>query len=145
MASTQRYSLRGSGPDAVARYAGRLFDRFREDPIPARILAWESLELDTPAAAERRSNLCATGVTALQHALPKLDKAAAAHLLLSIVTLTAGWWTLAHLGNVILAGTITDDTRREVVVRQARELAAAANEIDAQTHSSAPQRKASAS
>jgi len=114
----------GAGPDAVGRYAGELFDRFRVDPAPARLLAWESLELDDPIAADGRAELCRQRAGALQKALPALNAAEAAHLLLSVVTLAAGWWTLAHLARVIVGGDVSDAARREALVRQVASLAA---------------------
>jgi AcrR family transcriptional regulator len=111
--------VRGAGPEAVGRYAGELFDRFRADPAPARLLAWESLELGGPVAAEGRAELCRQRAGALRASLPGLDAASAAHLLLSIVTLAAGWWTLAHLAGVILGGAVSDAERRASLVRQA--------------------------
>lgn len=119
--------IRGTGPEAVGTYAGELFDRFQENPIPARLLAWESLELDQPVLAEHRAALCAQRSTAIQAALPEIDENGAQQLLLSIVALTASWWTLAHLAGVILGGLTDDAQRRSTIVRQATDLARAAS------------------
>lgn len=117
----------GSGPEAVGDYAGRIFDRFREDPTAARMLAWESLELDAPAAAERRGQLCSSRAAAMRVAIPGLRADAAAELLLSVVTLAAGWWTLRHLAAVVIGEGISDEQRRSVIVAQAAALAAGAD------------------
>lgn len=123
--------IRGTGAAAMGAYAGELFDHFQENPIPARLLAWESLELEQPAAAEHRARLCAQRATAIQAALPELNQNSAQHLLLSIVTLAASWWTLSHLADVILAGRTDDTQRRNAVVRQAIDLANAATTANA--------------
>uniref|UniRef100_UPI001C4EEE7B hypothetical protein n=1 Tax=Cellulomonas iranensis TaxID=76862 RepID=UPI001C4EEE7B len=58
--------------------------------------------------------------------------ARAQHLLLSVVTLVTGWWTLARLGDVVLtagAGTDPDaaaDARRAALVAHVEALAGAA-------------------
>ncbi|REJ04140.1 TetR/AcrR family transcriptional regulator [Microbacterium bovistercoris] len=120
--------ITGTGAGAVGGYAGRVFDRFQSGALAARLLAWESLELDSPAAAEHRARLCAQSARGIQAALPGLTPEAAAHLLLSTITLAAGWWTLAHLARVVLAGPVTDEERRAIVVQQATGLAATAHE-----------------
>lgn len=116
----------GTGPSAVGAYAGRLFDRFRANPMPARMLAWESLELEHPASAPGREALCVQRASSIQTAMPGIGRMDAAQLLLSVVTLTAGWWTLAHLAGVVLGGATSDMARRTAVVQQATALAAAA-------------------
>ncbi len=119
--------VQGVGPGAVGTYAGALFDRFRADPIPARLLAWESLELGEPASARARATLCAQRTSGIRAALPELDQGTAEHLLLSVITLVAGWWTLAHLGRIVLSGRVDetgdDAQRRRMLVRQATDLA----------------------
>ncbi|WGT46675.1 hypothetical protein [Tessaracoccus lacteus] len=91
------------------------------------MLAWESLELAAPAAVERRGHLCSSRAAAMRVAIPGLRADAAAELLLSVITLTAGWWTLRHLAAVVLDQAVSDDGRRAVVVAQATALAEAAN------------------
>ncbi|MGM1016679.1 MAG: TetR/AcrR family transcriptional regulator [Actinomycetota bacterium] len=118
----------GIGSRAVGEYAGELFDRFGSDPIPVRLLTWESLELDEPAAAAHRAALCAQRASAIESALPGLGRRAAEHLLLSIITLAAGWWALAHLAGVVLGDHEGDVVRRATIVQQAAALAAAAEE-----------------
>ncbi|MDQ0426043.1 MULTISPECIES: TetR/AcrR family transcriptional regulator [Cellulomonas] len=124
--------VEGTGPAAVGAWAGELFDRYRRTPDLARLLAWESLELDEAASADHRAATCRDRATHLRAALPGLDAARAQHLLLSVVTLVTGWWTLARLGDVVLtAGTSTGpddaaDARRAALVAQVEALAGAA-------------------
>ncbi len=112
------------GPSGVGAYAGALFDRYQQSPDLPRLLAWESLELPGVAAAERRAAMCAAGVSCLQQAMPTADTTRVEHVLLSVVTLVTGWWTLAHLGGAILTGDTSPSARRARLVAQAEHLAA---------------------
>src|SRR6478752_788772 len=47
-------ALSGTGLEAVATYAGRIFDYQREHPALARLVFWEGLELDEPVAESIR-------------------------------------------------------------------------------------------
>jgi AcrR family transcriptional regulator len=118
--------VEGTGASAVGACAQDLFDRFDARPELARLLAWESLELPEPVAATHRAAACAAQVDGLRHALPGLDRAGAEQLLLSIVTLVTGWWTLAHVGTTILVEDRSGARRREELRRQAEAMAAAA-------------------
>ncbi len=118
--------IEGSGAEAVGTWALMLFDRFGQHPDLARLLAWESLELPEPVAAAHRTDSCATQVTGLQVVLPGLARADAQQLLLSLVTLVTGWWTLVHVSVTIIAEHSDSDARRIAVRRQAEVLAAAA-------------------
>ncbi len=115
----------GSGAAGIAAYAGALFDRFAERPELARLLTWESLELDGAADAAARTARCASQADVLASALPGLSPAAAQQLLLSIVTLCAGWWTLARVSEMVAPGSDAP-ARRAVLVAQAEALARAA-------------------
>ncbi|GAA3646047.1 TetR/AcrR family transcriptional regulator [Microbacterium marinilacus] len=120
--------VRGGGAEAMGDFAGALFDRFQADATPARLLAWESLELEHPASTAERANLCARRASSIRDALPGVDQHGAEHLLLSIVTLAAGWWTLSHLAGVVLTTPADDSQRRRQLVRQATALARAAHD-----------------
>lgn len=90
--------LRGEGPQAVADYAGRLFDHHVDDPTVPRLVTWEGLERgrDTVARAERLEHHTSK-VAALMRMLPGVDSAGAAELLLTIVTLCDSWPVLPQL------------------------------------------------
>ncbi|WP_277210186.1 TetR/AcrR family transcriptional regulator [Isoptericola croceus] len=115
----------GTGPDAVRDWTGRLWDRYAADRDMARLLAWESLELTGPAVTVHRLSACAGAARVLREVLPARDEAAARQLLLSLVVLVTGAWTLPGLGALI-----TPDgdaaTRRSAVLEHAEALARAA-------------------
>ncbi|UOQ61414.1 TetR family transcriptional regulator [Leucobacter rhizosphaerae] len=117
--------LGGTGADAVGAYAGALFDRYVEHPELPRLLAWESLELPDPVSIAHRTDICRDRAAAIGAALPGVDPGAAEQLLLSIVTLVTGWWSLASLVGVMLSDP-EHTTRRAQLVREATVLARAA-------------------
>lgn len=118
--------ISGDGPAAVGHYALALFDRLEARPELARLLAWESLELTEAVAAECRTDSCAALATGLTAALPGTTQADAEQLLLSVVTLVTGWWTLSRVADTILTGDTTPETRRETLRKNAEALAAGA-------------------
>ncbi|MFF2054016.1 TetR/AcrR family transcriptional regulator [Leifsonia sp. NPDC058194] len=115
----------GSGPEAIGAYAGSLFDRLADAPDLARLLAWESLELPAAASSEHREQTCATMSAAIRAALPGASLADAEQLLLSAIALVTAWWTLSALSGVVLTTAQQHSERREVIVRQVTQLAAA--------------------
>ena len=115
----------GSGSAGIGAYAGALFDRFAAHPELARLLAWENLELDDTADADARAARCAAQAGALAAASPAITRAAAPGLLLSIVTLCAGWWVFGRVAEMISPAASTADRRAEIVA-QAAALAEAA-------------------
>lgn len=117
--------IEGSGPEAAANYAIALFDRYRESPELARLLAWESLELEEPAAPGDRRLSCEVQAASLVRAIPTLDDAGAEQLLLTIVTLVTGWWTLERLAELVLGPGSSAEDRREALRRQVAVLAEA--------------------
>lgn len=125
----------GSGPRGVGEYAGALFDRFAEHPELARLLAWESLELEDAADANDRAANCAVQARALSAALPGLSVNAAPQLLLSVVSLCASWWALGRIAEMI-APAVTVSARRAEIVAQAILLAEATQALRAETPSS---------
>ncbi len=115
--------VRGTGPDAVGGFAGRLFDYYQARPLIARLLAWESLELSEPVAVERRTALCQDRAAAIGAALHGVDAECGSDVLLSVLTLVTGWWTLSGLTAVVLDADAGDASRRATIVAQARQLA----------------------
>ncbi|GAA1986218.1 hypothetical protein GCM10009718_24530 [Isoptericola halotolerans] len=116
--------LDGHGEDALGRWAGRLWDRYAADPDVARLLAWESLELDEPAAAVQRVSSCSEVASHLRDALAVPDDASARQLLLSVVMLVTSAWTLTALTALVAPGTAAA-ARRTAVVEHATALARA--------------------
>lgn len=116
--------ITGEGPTAVGHYALALFDRLEARPELARLLAWESLELTEAVAVECRTDSCAALAAGLRGALPGTSQDRAEQLLLSVVTLVVGWWTLSRVADTILSGDTTPQTRRETLRQNAEALAA---------------------
>src|SRR5688500_13671752 len=56
-------SIGGSGPTAVAEFAGHYFDFATSHPCLARLTAWEGLERDHPIGAEKRAIRSASKVS----------------------------------------------------------------------------------
>lgn len=127
-------SITGTGLEAVGNFTGALFDRYVRDPDLPRLLAWESLELQDPVSAAHRIEICQAQSISLSAALPGTSQEAAEQLLLSIVTLVTGWWTLASLVGVMLSEP-EHALRREQLVRDAVTLARAATQPSELTHS----------
>lgn len=116
-------AVNGSGPAVVGEFAGRLFDRFRERPSLPRLLAWESLELDAPVSVGTRTLMCSTNARLIQRAVPQLSAEEAEHVLLSTVTLVAGWWLLDGVRDAGLSGDRSAVRRRSSIVAHATALA----------------------
>ena len=114
-------TVTGSGADALGHVAGALYDSAAAHPQLARLLAWESLELAEPVSAERRAEGCAAMVAALAEALPDDDRAHAAELLLSLISLALADRCLPHVAALVAPGS-TASSRRAAVVAQARAL-----------------------
>lgn len=108
-------ALTGTGIEAVAEYAGRVFDYQREHPALPRLVFWEGLELDSPVAEATRREGNALKTQRLRAALPELTEAQAHELLLTIVTLADGWQVLGTMDRVI-----TGETRRDAARQAAR-------------------------
>jgi AcrR family transcriptional regulator len=115
--------LDGSGPAVIGEFAGWLFDRFGAYPALPRLLAWESLELDGPVDVASRVSVCSSNARSIQRALPGLSAEEAEHVLLSTVTLVAGWWLLDGVRDAALTGDRSDRRRRSLIVSQATALA----------------------
>lgn len=111
--------LEGKGPAALGDYAGRLFDRHSLDGILPRLQFWEGLERgDYVVNREARASHCAAKIDTMLHVLPGIDRADAADLLLTVVTLCGGWTVLPQL-DALMAGSVPGRLarRRDFVVR----------------------------
>lgn len=105
-------ALTGTGMDAVAEYAGRVFDYQREHPALPRLVFWEGLELDAPVAEAMRLQGNVLKTERLRAALPELDEAQAHELLLTIITLCDGWQVLGTMDRVITGRPARDEARQ---------------------------------
>jgi AcrR family transcriptional regulator len=112
----------GSGPEAIADFAGRYFDFSRSRPSLARLTFWEGLERGHPVGAETRSLRSATKVAEIQDALPTATERAAEDLLLTIVTLCHAWVSSPNVHLVITGA--PDEERRRIFIMRASELLA---------------------
>jgi AcrR family transcriptional regulator len=119
--------IEGRGAQAFGDYAGRLFDRHTTDGVLPRLLFWEGLERGRQTVDRAtRADLCAEKVGQVLSVLPGLDRADAADLLITVVTLCDGWTVLPQV-DALLAGTAPDraDRRRAFIVRTATLMAEA--------------------
>lgn len=80
--------IEGNGPEAMADYAGKLFDHHQEDATAPRLLFWEGLERgsDVVGLPKRMAN-CASKVNSTIAALPGISREDAGDLLITIVSL----------------------------------------------------------
>jgi AcrR family transcriptional regulator len=106
----------GSGPTAVADFAGHYFDFASSHPCLARLTAWEGLERTHPAGAEKRAFHATGKVSEIRSALPGISEAAAEDLLLTIITLCHAWMSSPNVHQVI-TGTPDQDRRRSAIMR----------------------------
>jgi AcrR family transcriptional regulator len=112
-------SFEGSGPEAVADYAGRLFDHHLADATLPRLLFWEGLERgDHVVDQSVRQESCAAAVQRLQEVMPGSDPEDAADLLLTVVMLCDASVVLPQLDG-LSAGSDPGraERRRAAVVR----------------------------
>jgi len=110
--------IRGSGVDAITRYAGEVFDYQIEHPQLARLTFWEGLECDRPTAEEKRRAASDSKVVLVRAALPSISEADARDLLLTILTLADGWQVL-HTLDRLYTGTVARDATRNASRRRA--------------------------
>ncbi|QIM16751.1 TetR/AcrR family transcriptional regulator [Leucobacter insecticola] len=115
-------TISGHGPTSLGEFVGGMFDHFERNPDYARLLAWESLELTEPVGRSLRHESCVPQINRTMQALPGTTPDEAQHLLLSLVTLTVGWWSLGGLTQVMTTG-ISTSARRAALVAQAEALA----------------------
>ena len=110
--------IRGSGVDAITRYAGEVFDYQIEHPQLARLTFWEGLECDRPTAEEKRRAASGSKVVLVRAALPSISEADARDLLLTILTLADGWQVL-HTLDRLYTGTVARDATRNASRKRA--------------------------
>ena len=80
--------IHGKGPEAMADYAGRLFDHHQKDATAPRLLFWEGLERGTEVVGlPKRMANCASKVNSTIAALPGISREDAGDLLITIVSL----------------------------------------------------------
>lgn len=124
-------AMTGASLDDVGEFAGATFDFHAANPGLARLLQWEGLVGDEPAAAAERG----------AHYREKVDRFAAAqragvldptldagHVVFTLIALAAWWQTVPRLAEMI-TGAPQDDLaerarRRAFVVELARRMAA---------------------
>jgi AcrR family transcriptional regulator len=103
--------IRGSGIDAIADYAGRVFDYQCAHPELARLTFWEGLELGDPVAKEQRRSRSVDKVDRILAAVPELTREEAEELLLTILTLADASQALPNL-DALYTGAQRGDTAR---------------------------------
>lgn len=119
----------GSGPSAVADFAGRYFDFAVSHPSLARLTSWEGLERAHPVGAEKRALQSADKVSELRIALPAISEAGAEDLLLTVVTLCHAWISSPTV-HLVITGTPDKERRRAAVKRTVELLAQDAERAD---------------
>ncbi|MCU1435533.1 MAG: hypothetical protein JWR71_2258 [Pseudarthrobacter sp.] len=112
----------GSGPLAIADFAGRYFDFATSHPSLARLTSWEGLERGHPVGAEKRALHSAGKVSEVRTALPAISDAGAEDLLLTIVTLCHAWISSPNV-HLVITGAPDDQRRRSAIVRTSELLA----------------------
>ena len=102
--------IRGSGIDAIADYAGRVFDYQCAHPELARLTFWEGLELGEPVAKDQRRSRSVDKVDQILAAVPEFTREKAEELLLTILTLADASQALPNL-DTLYTGARRDDAR----------------------------------
>ncbi|MCO4239399.1 TetR family transcriptional regulator [Pseudarthrobacter sp. MDT3-28] len=115
-------SIVGSGPSAVADFAGRYFDFATGHPGLARLTSWEGLERGHPVGAEGRALHSSNKVSEIRAALPAISEAGAEDLLLTIVTLCHAWISTPNV-HLVITGEPDEERRRAAIMRASELLA----------------------
>ncbi|MEY7973397.1 TetR family transcriptional regulator [Saccharomonospora xinjiangensis] len=116
--------LDGDTPDALAAYAGDVFDYYVDRPHLARLLYWEGLERgdhQVPGEQHRRDRY-RKKVDAVAGTLGPGGGDDAQQVLLTVIGLASSWHVLPQLNRMILDD-IDPAARRETVVECVRALA----------------------
>jgi AcrR family transcriptional regulator len=100
----------GSGIDAIADYAGRVFDYQCAHPELARLTFWEGLELKEPVAKDQRRSRSVDKVDRILAAVPEFTREEAEELLLTILTLADASQALPNL-DTLYTGARRDEAR----------------------------------
>ena len=103
--------IQGSGIEAIANYAGRVFDYQCAHPELARLTFWEGLELGEPVAKEQRRSRSVDKVDRILAAVPELTREEAEELLLTILTLADASQALPNL-DALYTGAQRGDAER---------------------------------
>ena len=124
--------IRGTGPEAMADYAGRLFDHHQEDATAPRLLFWEGLErgIEVVGLPKRMAN-CASKVNSTIEALPGISREDAGDLLITIVSLCDSAPVLPALDGLMAGDEPGRAERRRAAVVRTVYLAAAALDAEA--------------
>ena len=112
----------GTGPSAVADFAGRYFDFANSHPSLARLTSWEGLERGHPIGADKRMLHSANKASEIQAALPAISRHGAENLLLTVVTLCHGWISNPNV-HLVITGAPDAARRRASIVRTSELLA----------------------
>ncbi|MGK9146462.1 TetR family transcriptional regulator [Plantibacter flavus] len=117
--------IEGSGPEALAAYAGRLFDHHQADAVLPRLVFWEGLERgDHVVDRAERTDRCRSKIDRTLEALPGVSREDAADLLLTIIALCDAWAVLPELDGLMVARDEGRAARRRAVVVATVRLAA---------------------
>lgn len=111
--------IEGSGPRAMADYAGRLFDHHLADATLPRLLFWEGLERGGYIVDRSvRQQNCTAKVQRTLEVMPGIAPEDAADLLLTIIMLCDAWAVLPELDG-LMAGSVPGraERRRAAIVR----------------------------
>lgn len=113
--------IEGAGPEALADYAGRLFDHHHQDATLPRLLFWEGLERGEYVVnrPDRAAN-CRNKVDGVIRAMPGTSREDAADLMLTIIALCDAWPVLPELDGLMAAGSkgsMRAERRRKTIVR----------------------------
>lgn len=111
--------IEGSGPEALADYAGRLFDHHHQDATLPRLLFWEGLERgDYVVNRPDRAANCSNKVDGVVRAMPGTSREDAADLLLTIIALCDAWPVLPELDGLMAGkGSSRAERRRKAIVK----------------------------
>ncbi|MFJ4264414.1 TetR/AcrR family transcriptional regulator [Paenarthrobacter nicotinovorans] len=119
--------IEGTGPEAMADYAGRLFDHHQKDATAPRLLFWEGLERGTEVVGlPKRMANCASKVNSTIAALPGISREDAGDLLITIVSLCDSAPVLPALDGLMAGNDPGRIHRRRAAVVRTVHLAAAA-------------------
>jgi AcrR family transcriptional regulator len=102
--------IHGFGIDAIADYAGRVFDYQCAHPELARLTFWEGLELKDPVAKDQRRSRSVDKVDRILAAVPEFTREEAEELLLTILTLADASQALPNL-DTLYTGARRDEAR----------------------------------
>ncbi|WP_035743354.1 TetR/AcrR family transcriptional regulator [Arthrobacter sp. MA-N2] len=110
--------IEGSGPEALADYAGRLFDHHNQDATLPRLLFWEGLERgDYVVNRPDRAANCTDKVDGVIRALSGTSREDAADLMLTIIALCDAWPVLPELDGLMAGkGSSRAERRRKTIV-----------------------------